>query len=209
MKSADDSKIKKTSLDNSLFDSIGDVVNSLTLEDISKSVETLEKIGPYLPEPYVEKVNSLVFNFEKMSKVNELVSFISKKTPKPSDVSTQDISSKERFNKILLTLKDDMPEEKIKNIRPIIDIVANFDKYKSMIGMISAMNSPSEKSEDKMDSMIKMVMPLLGQNEESNDKMKDMMQIFKTIASSSSDDTSENSKSGNYEDEHNNEYEEI
>lgn len=152
-------------------------------------METLEKIGPYLPEPYIEKVNNLVFNFEKINKANELVSFISKKPSSSLNVSAQNISSKERFNKILLTLKDDMPEEKIKNIRPIIDIIANFDKYKSMIGMISAMNSPSERSEDKMDKMMDMVMPFLSQDEESNDKMKDMMQIFKTIASSNLDDT--------------------
>lgn len=188
-KATNSSNVKKTSLDNSIFNSIGDAVNSLTVEDINRSMETLEKIGPYLPEPYIEKVNNLVFNFEKINKANELVSFISKKPSTSSNVSVQNISSKERFNKILLTLKDDMPEEKIKNIRPIIDIIANFDKYKGMIGMISAMNSPSERSEDKMDKMMDMVMPFLSQDEESNDKMKDMMQIFKTIASSNLDNT--------------------
>ena len=203
MKTNNNSTLTKSGFGGSLVDSITDTFTSLTIEDINQSVNTLEKIGPYLPEPYVEKISSLVFNFEKINKINELVSFISKEKPKPPNVSTQNISSKERFNKILLTLKDDMPEEKIKNIRPIIDIVANFDKYKGMIGMISAMNSPSGKSEDKMDNMIKMVMPLLGQNEESTEKMNDMMQIFKTIASSSS----ENSEDENKKDK--NEYEEI
>lgn len=183
---------KKNTLDTSINSFISNIANSLTVEDINHSVETLEKIGPYLPEPYVNKVNSLVFNFEKINKVNELANFLIKEKPKDSKVSTQSFSSKERFNKILLTLKDDIPEEKIKTIRPIIDIVANFDKYKSMVQMISTMNSPSEKSEDKMDNMINMVMPLLAQNDESADKMKDMLQIFKTIATSSSSEENEN-----------------
>ncbi len=176
---------KKNTLDVSINSFINNIANTLTVEDISNSVETLEKIGPYLPEPYINKVDSFVFNFEKINKINELLSFLSKEKPKESNVSSQGASSKERFNKILLTLKDDIPEDKIKNVRPIIDIVANFDRYKSMIQMISAMNSPSEKSEDKMDSMIDMVMPLLSQNGESSDKMKDMLNIFKNIASSS------------------------
>lgn len=196
---ANNSNTKKTTLN----DSIGSAISSLTLEDINHSIKTLEKIGPYLPEAYVGKVNNLVFNFEKINKANELVSFISKKPSPNPNVSIQNISSKERFNKILLTLKDDMPEEKIKNIRPIIDIVANFDKYKSMIGMISAINNPSEKSEDKIDNMMDMIMPLLSQNEESSDKMKDMMQIFKTIATTSSDDPDKT------ENEDNNEYDEV
>lgn len=195
------SSSKKNSLDTSIVSFISNITNSLTIDDINSSVETLEKIGPYLPEPYVGKVNSLVYNFEKINKFSELATFLSSKPPEDSNVTVQSISSKERFNKILLTLKDDMPEEKIKNIRPIIDIVANFDKYKSMIGMISAMNNQSEKSEDKMENMMNMVMPLLGQNEESANKMKDMMQIFKTISSTTSSSTDE---SNDYDDEANN-----
>lgn len=178
---------KKENVDSSISNFITNVVSSLTVDDINQSVDTLKKIGPYLPDPYVDKVNSFVFNFEKINKVNELATFLTAKKPENFNVSTQNISSKEKFNKILLTLKDDMPEEKIRNIRPIIDVVANFDKYKSVLKMVSTMNNPSEKSEDKMDSMINMVMPLLGQNGESADKMKDMLQIFKTIASSSGD----------------------
>lgn len=191
---------KKNTLDTSINSFISNIANSLTIEDINHSVETLEKIGPYLPEPYVDKVNSFVFNFEKINKVNELATFLTKEKPKSSNVSTQSFSSKERFNKILLTLKDDIPEEKIKNIRPIIDVVANFDKYKSMIQMISTVNNPSEKSEDKMDNMINMVMPLLSQNEESADKMKDMLQIFKTIATSNSSEEHLDENQG-YEDQ--------
>ena len=196
--SSNNSKPKKNTLDTSIVSFISNIANSLTIDDITHSVETLEKIGPYLPEPYVEKVSSLVHNFEKINKFNELATFLSSEPPESSNVTVQNVSSKENFNKILLTLKDDMPEEKIKNIRPIIDIVANFDKYKGMIGMVSAMNSQSEKSEDKMENMMNMVMPLLGQNEESTNKMKDMMQIFKTISSSTS---SNNNESNDFEDD--------
>ena len=183
MKDTSNSSEKTNSLNTAVsgfVDNISNMANSLTIEDINESVETLEKIGPYLPDAYVEKVNSLVFNFEKVNKVNELVSFLSSQHPKISSVKPQNtLSSKEKFNKILLTLKDDMPEEKIKNIRPVIDIVANFDKYKGMLGMISAMNNQSDNPEDKIDNMMNMVMPMLGQNEESSDKMKAMMSIFK------------------------------
>lgn len=189
--SEDTNKIKKNTLNTSINSFISNISNSLTVEDINHSVATLEKIGPYLPEPYVDKVDSFVFNFEKINKINELAVFLTKERPKKTDVSSQNISSKERFNKILLTLKNDVPEEKIKNIRPIIDIVANFDKYKSMMKMITTMNNPSEKSEDKMDNMINMVLPILSQDEESADKMKDMLEIFKTIASSNSNDQTE------------------
>lgn len=175
---------------NTISNFINDISNSLTLEDISSSIETLEKIGPYLPSPYVSKVNSLVFNFEKIKRANELISFMSKEPPQNLDVNVQDISSKEKFNKILLTLKDDIPQEKIKNIRPIIDIVANFDKYKGMLSMISIMNNQSEKSEDKIENMMNMMLPILGQNEESSNKMKDILEIFKNIASSPSNNDS-------------------
>lgn len=210
LKLSNDTSILKSNrgdLKNSISNFINDISNSLTLEDISSSIETLEKIGPYLPEPYVGKVNSLVFNFEKIKKANELVSFMSKETPQELDVNAQNISSKEKFNKILLTLKDDIPQEKIKNIRPIIDIVANFDKYKGMLSMISIMNNQSEKSEDKIDNMMNMMLPILGQNEESTNKMKDILEVFKNIASNTS--SNESKESNVSEEEYKEEYEEI
>lgn len=202
IKGTNSSRVKTNSLNDSVsgfIDKISNITDSLTIEDINESVETLEKIGPYLPDPYVEKVNSLVFNFEKVNKVNELVSFLSSKPEDTTSIQTQNIlSNKERFNKILLTLKDDMPEEKIKNIRPIIDLVANFDKYKGMLKLMSAMNTQSDNPEDKIDSMMKMVMPMIGQNEESSDKMKTMVNIFKNIASSPGDKNT-NDQAENYE----------
>ena len=207
--SSSSSNVKKNSLDTPIIDIIGNIANTLTIDDINTSVGTLEKIGPYLPEPYVDKVNSFVYNFEKVNKVNELITFLTSTAPKSADVNTQSTSSKERFNKILLTLKDDMPEEKIKNIRPIIDIVANFDKYKGMIGMISAMSSPSDKSEDKMEGMMNMIMPMLGQNEESAGKMKDMMQVFKVLVNNNSNEGTEPSSSSEPENDYNYDYEEV
>lgn len=202
IKGTNSSRVKTNSLNDSVsgfINKISNITDSLTIEDINESVETLEKIGPYLPDPYVEKVNSLVFNFEKVNKVNELVSFLSSKPEDTTSIQTQNIlSNKERFNKILLTLKDDMPEEKIKNIRPIIDLVANFDKYKGMLKLMSAMNTQSDNPEDKIDSMMKMVMPMIGQNEESSDKMKTMVNIFKNIASSPGDKNT-NDQAENYE----------
>ena len=187
---------RKVNVGASISNFVNDISKSLTIDDINHSVDTLRKIGPYLPEPYVEKVNSLVFNFDKMNKVAELAEFLSSKQPSNSVITTQNVSSKERFNRILLTLKDDIPDDKIKNIRPLIDLVANFDKYKGMVGIMSSLSNTSEKPEDKMENMMNMVMPLLGQNEESASKVKDMMKVFQTLASTSSE-----SKSNNDDDE--------
>ena len=186
--------IKINDIGQSVNDFVKDFSSNLTMSDVNESISTLKKIGPYLPEPYVEKINTLSFNFEKINKINELVEFLSKEQDPQMVVTSQNLSTKERFNKILITLKDDIPEEKIKNVRPFIDIVANFDNYKNMARLLSTMNSGSGNSEEKMETMINTVVPLLGQNEETAEKMKSMIQMFQMLSSSSKEKNTDEDK---------------
>lgn len=195
--------IKINDIGKSVNDFVKNFSSNLTMNDVNESINTLKKIGPYLPELYVEKINTLSFNFEKINKINELVEFLSKEQDPQMVITSQNLSSKERFNKILITLKDNIPEEKIKNVRPFIDVVANFDNYKNMARLLSTMNSSSGNSEEKMETMINTVVPLLGQNEETAEKMKNMIQMFQVLSSSSKEKNADEEKDSTEYDEAN------
>ncbi|KNF09500.1 hypothetical protein CLPU_3c02800 [Gottschalkia purinilytica] len=182
-----------------ISDMINKISKSISIENVNDSIGTLKKIGPYFPEPIVEKLNSFIFTYEKMNKVVDLINFVSETTPSNPIVSSQSLSSKDRFNSILLTLKDDIPEEKIKNIKPLVNIVANFDKYKGMLGAVTTLFDSSKSKGNSLDGMIDMIKPMLGDNAETADKMKDMMQMVEILSALSSSDDNDNDNNNNNE----------
>jgi len=155
----------------------------LTLDNLNSKISTLKKVGPFLPEPTISTLNKALLTYEKVSRIVELVEFLNtNKSFNPiSPVKTT--GSKDMINQVFMAIEDDLPDDKLKIVKPAIDIITNFDKYVGMINMVSSLLSNTNgKSESKVEDLMDIAKPLLGGDEDkSNDKMKDMMQMVEIL----------------------------
>jgi len=155
----------------------------LTLDNLNSKISTLKKVGPFLPEPTINTLNKALLTYEKVSRIVELVEFLntSKSFNPISPVKTT--GSKDMINQVFMAIEDDLPDDKLKVVKPAIDIITNFDKYVGMINMVSSLLSNTNgKSENKVEDLMDIAKPLLGGDEDkSNDKMKDMMQMVEIL----------------------------
>ena len=175
-----------------------------TLENINRKVNILKKVGPYMPEPTIEILNKVILNFEKISKGIALMEFISTNKSYEPIVAVKTVNQKDKINKIFKALEDEIPKDQARTIKPIMDIVVNFDKYKSMISMVASLANPSANSTPKLEDMIDLVVPLLGGEEaaqgegegkKKSDQIKDMLQMFELLTMLNSSEKKEKKES--------------
>ncbi|SDY62288.1 hypothetical protein SAMN05660462_00488 [Proteiniborus ethanoligenes] len=192
--------LKRKSSD--IFSLGSELIASIDYESLSEKIDMLKKIGPYLPENLIYSLNSIVLIGEKAVKVIGLMDFVSTNKSYQPISSIGELSSKDRINGILSTIKDDISDEKVKNIKPAIDIILNFDKYKDLVNMFSSLNSmtnkiekkpaptektesviePSESNKNQLESMINLIKPILGDNPNiSTEKISDMFKMLQVL----------------------------
>lgn len=187
---------------NNALDLGSNLIASIDIEDLNEKVDILKKIGPYLPESIVGSLNSIVFFVEKAVKIIGLVELVASNKSYVPVVALDNLTNKDRINGILTTIKDEISDERVNNIRPVIDVVLNFDKYKALINMISSLNnmnnnkveklsSPqpkvdllaqsNENKTEQIDSIINAIKPMLGNNEEKTSQIENMINIVKPM----------------------------
>lgn len=189
------------------YSSFGDIFtrlpNMIKLEKLDEKIKVLKKVGPYLPETVVDTVNTIIVTLDTVNKVKGLMDVVTmSKVQRPITV-VKELSNKERLNHIITTISEEMPGDKTKNIKPILDIALNFDKYKGLIDTVSSINSTANKPESEnsqinqnnhptqakqdnknaqLENMINAIKPMLGENaDQGMDKIKDMMQMLEML----------------------------
>ncbi|QIB26390.1 hypothetical protein [Caloranaerobacter azorensis] len=157
--------------------------------NLDKKIHILKKIGPYLPEQMIGTLNIFIVNLEKINKIIGLYEFITiGKTFEPITPVTN-ITSKERINKIFQSLQEEIPDDKLLTIKPMLDLMMNIDKFKPIISTLTKISSSNDKSEINIDDMIDLIKPMLGDEEAKNiDKMKDMLQMIELLSVLNSSD---------------------
>lgn len=197
----DNNSAKSSSFTYSL-EPITDFVKQLNLDSILKvfnprnvasKMNTLKKIGPYLPESSIPTINKVILSFEKINRVMSLMDFISTANSFQPISPVKTIDSKERMNMILNALKEEIPSGQAKTIGPIIDIITNADRIKGVFNLLTGFLSPSRKAKGStgtLENVLELVLPLLGKGM-TKDKVKEIMgmiEMFKLLNEDDDDD---------------------
>lgn len=154
------------------------------LNNIKPKIQLLKKIGPYLSEPQVNILNKIIILFEKINRTVSLIDFLSKDNNYKPIVINNITSKKERFNGILKVLEDELPKETTKIISPIIEIAANFEKYKGILSTLTNLIGSNGNSELNFDNLISSFSSILSDKDESNIKdISKMLEILNVLNS--------------------------
>ncbi|WP_077370037.1 hypothetical protein [Anaerosalibacter sp. Marseille-P3206] len=164
---------------------------SLDVEGTYEKIEHLRKIGPYFPEWLAPILNKSILLTEKIVKFHELTEFLQRNTSKEPITPMELDNNKQRFNYIVSTLKEEIPEEKLNEMGTPMNLILNYEKYKLMMGLMSQVLSNPQKINDK-DQLTKLAESLFdGKNEKEKEKMKEMLkmiEIMKVLDSSKKKD---------------------
>lgn len=184
-----------------LTDSVSEFMNSLNLDKIIKSINpkriqsnvaTIRKIGPYLPETYVVPLNKVILTFDKVSRAMSLMEFISSSRPYDPIIPVATADNREKFNKILNVIKEDLPRERSKDLKPMLDVITNIDKIRGATNVITSLLNPtknlSEKLSGSLEDLIDLALPLLGMKNIDKSKIKEVIGMIEMIKVLNEDD---------------------
>lgn len=184
-----------------LTKSISDLINFLPIDKITKlidpkriqsNVATIRKIGPYLPETYVAPLNNIILTFDKVNRAMSLMEFIASSRPYDPIIPVATADSREKFTKILNVIKEDLPKERSKDIKPILDIVTNIDKIRGATNVITSLLNPSknlsEKISGSLEDILDLALPILGIKNVNKSKIKEMIGMFEMLRVLNEDD---------------------
>ena len=161
-------------------------LDSLDIKKTNEKMKVLRKVGPYFPKDMGQILNKALLTTEKIVRLYSVMDFI-KTNNSFQTISSIDVSDKERANYILSTIKTDIPNEEIKSIVPLIDIVINLDTYKNLLSSLFSVLGNTQSSNGPKD-ISKIIEPLMdGKSDKDKEKMKDMMkmvELFKALNTS-------------------------
>ncbi len=157
-----------------------DFLASIDIKSVHEKMDIIKKIGPYMPEHIVEPLNSVIFFIEKAATIISLMDIITTNKSYTPILPYHNLSNKERINGILSTIKDEANDEKLNTLKPVIDLALNFDKYNSLINMISSLGNVNSKTE-KLSSPVSKVEIAEQNNPSKPMQLDDMINIFKPL----------------------------
>lgn len=188
-----------------------DFLASIDIKSVNEKMDIIKKIGPYMPEYIVEPLNTIIFFIEKATTIIGLMEIITTNKSYTPILTYENLSNKERINGILSTIKEEAKDEKLNALKPAIDLALNFDKYKSLISMISSLgnmssgvekvSSPPPKVEIpvqnnsnkpvQIEDMINIFKPLLGNDENKINQLESMVSAIKPMLENSENKTNQ------------------
>lgn len=188
-----------------LFNLGSDFLASIDIKSVNERMDIIKKIGPYMPENVVEPLNTIIFFIEKATTIIGLMEIITTNKSYSPIVTYDNLTNKDRINGILSTIKDESNDERINAIKPAIDVALNFDKYKSLIDMVSGLgninnrvdkiSSPPPKTETpvqanpnkpiQIEDMVNILKPLLGNDENKINQLDNMINAIKPMLGNS------------------------
>jgi len=186
---------------SSIYNLGSDFTASIDIKNLNEKLNIIKKIGPYLPESIIEPLNSIIFFVEKATTIISLMEIITTNKAYTPIVPYVNLSNKDRISGILSTIRDEAKDEKVNNIKPVIDMALNIDKYKSLANVVSSLSNISNKvdriqnytSNDEISSannsnssvnledMINIFKPLLGNDENKISQLNNMIKVIKPM----------------------------
>lgn len=171
--------LKKSSIEKK---SMNNFLTSISSSDFQEKVDIIKKAGPYLPESIINIINLFVPLYEKVAKVMGLVNFMKNTNSFTPIVPEKNLNNKERINKVMSLVEKELPEDKTKQVKPLMELMGNMDKLKTIMNMVSNMTNTEKKSENQMENIFNLLGPLLGGKDGKDDKNMDKMkEMFKMV----------------------------
>lgn len=183
-----------------------DFIASIDIKSLNEKMDIIKKVGPYLPEYVVDPLNTIIFFIEKATTIIGLMEIITTNKSYAPIVALDNLTNKDRINGILSTIKDEANDEKVNTLKPVIDVILNFDRYKSLINMMSSLSNmnnrmdkvsntlpkaeiPAQASSNnpiQIEDMANILKPLLGNDESKINQFNSMINVLKPMLESNS-----------------------
>lgn len=182
-----------TSAQNSISN-INNYLSNIKIDSqyTAEKIHIAKKIAPLLPREYSISFNKSILVAEKVAKTMDLIDFINSDTV--IEINSLELDPKDRLQKIVSTIQDEIKSSKIENLGLVLDLIINMDKYKKVLStFISLMKNKSLLSDGN--SIMKIVDTLIeNSSEKDKDKFKEMtkmLDILKILDSPKSNNPNE------------------
>ena len=116
---------------------------------------------------------------ERIVKVMEVVDFVN--TAEAPKVLALNLQPKDRLQKIIATIQDEVQSSKIENFGIVLDLIINMEKYKKMFTTITSLMS-NKKGLSDTNSIINLLDTfMVGSSEEDKEKVNEMSKMFEIL----------------------------
>jgi len=150
----------------------------IDLEYTEEKIHLLKKITPLIPREYNPTLTKSIMITETAIKLLELKGYLNQSNSRIQSNIVPIKDNRERFNRIITTIQEEMPKSKTQNMGMVMDLIVNMDEYKKMFELLNTFMSNKDSMKDP-ESMVKLVEPLMkGKNQKGSFNPKEMEQIF-------------------------------
>ena len=144
-----------------------------------EKIRIAKKIGPLLPLEYGVTFNKSILMTERIVKVMDAVDFVNNaEAPK---ILSLDLQPKDRLQKIVATIQDEVQSSKIENFGLILDLIINMEKYKKMFTTITSLMG-NKKGLSDTNSIINLMDTFMGgSSDKDKEKVNEMTKMFEIL----------------------------
>lgn len=139
-----------------------------------EKIQIAKKIVPLLPVEYLTTFNKSIFITERIIKILELVEFL--QLSDVDNLTALDLEPKERIQKIVSTVQEEIQSSKLENLGIVLDLILNMEKYKKLLSTFSNIKSKNNSDKGNIMNLVDILME--GSNEKDKEKVKEMSKMF-------------------------------
>lgn len=176
-----------TNMDNSgSLINITEYINGMKIEPqyTKDKIRLAKRITPLMPLEYIAPINRSINTTENLIKIMELKDYLNRDIDSVELTSIPVEDNKERVNKIVKAIKEEVPKSNESNLGSLLEKIINIDKYVKMFEMMSNLMNNQNLSKDT-DKLIKMIEPMMKNKEasgnEGNIDIEKIINIMNTL----------------------------
>ena len=139
-----------------------------------EKIQIAKKIVPLLPVEYLTTFNKSIFITERIIKTLELAEFL--QLSDVDNLTALDLEPKERIQKIVSTVQEEIQSSKLENLGIVLDLILNMEKYKKLLSTFSNIKSKNNSDKGNIMNLVDILME--GSNEKDKEKVKEMSKMF-------------------------------
>ena len=149
---------------------ITEYINGMKIEPryTKDKIRLAKRITPLLPLGYIAPINQSINITENLMKIMELKDYLNRDIDSVELASIPVEDNKERINKIVTIIKEEVPRSKESNLGSLLETIIKIDKSVKMFEMMNNLMNNQNLSKDT-DKLIKIIEPMM-KNKEAADK---------------------------------------
>ncbi len=185
---------KSTDRENTLHSLKGYLSNiSIDSRYTTEKIKIAKRIGPLLPTEHGPTFNKSILMAEKIIRIKELIEFLD--NAEVQEFSAIELEPKERLQRIIYTLQDEVNNSQIENLGTVLNLILNIDKYKKMLNAYNSLMNNKNPLSDTNSIISLMETFMEGSSEKDKEKIKEMskmMDILKMLDTPNKEKPNEN-----------------